>query len=309
MARILELETDPNGPESGKRAGTEYLQDSTRDHGKKRIAALPESNFREGFKAWIGWNNPHPRFPCMVAALKRYLRWSRSARFDVDLRYAIIAKFLWRNEWRFGANPRVLDAGCGPWGLAWYVDRECVGIDVQFPTGPPARELGTLRVRGSATQMPFRDGRFDVAASMDTLEHLPPTARPSAVREMFRVASKAVVIGVPYGWKAAAFDRRAQAIEQTRGTELDWRREHVANGLPDRELDDLIISLAAARQATRVWMMKHENLSGLRLRWRIGQSIPQSHPAYGLLMAPLYGLAKRFHLGSCYRRMYYVVFS
>ncbi len=262
---------------------------------------------RPRLKAFLGWSDTAPRLPRFVSLLKRYLAWSRTKRFDVELRYWPVTRFLERNRARLGQNPRILDAGSGPLGLAHHLGRECVGLDVAFPSQPPAIGAGTLqRVMGSITELPFRDRSFDLVTSMDTLEHLTPESRPVAVRELFRVAHRAVIIGAPYGSRSSADDRKAQSVERALGVEPDWRREHVANGLPGPELDALVASLASARRATRVKVRPHEGLLGHKLRWKLGLTIPQSHPAYGLVMAPLYGAANRFHLGPCYRRIYYV---
>lgn len=270
------------------------------------VAIARSSRVREGFKRWLRWNDPNPRVPRLVSTFQRYLSWSRATKFDVELRYAVVAEFLHWASSGLGVRPTVLDAGSGPLGLASYLRRECVGLDVVFPS-VPAENGYLLRVRGSVTQLPFRDASFDLVASMDTLEHLPAVARPMALREMFRVASRALVVGVPYGARAAAYDRWAQAIERARGAEPDWRREHVANGLPGPELDEVVSSLVAERGA-RLLRKKHENLRLLRLRWRIALAIPQSHFAYGLLMGPLNAVARRFHFGSCYRRTYFIEF-
>ena len=265
---------------------------------------------RARLKAFLGWNDPAPCWPALVSLLKRYLLWSRTKRFDVELRYRPVAQFLKHNMARLGPNPRILDAGSGPLGLAHHLGRECVGVDVAFPPQAPAIGAERLeRVMGSITELPFRDRSFDLVTSMDTLEHLTPENRPAAVRELFRVACKTVILGAPYGSRASEDDRKAQVVERALGVEPDWRREHVANGLPGPELDTLVASLASARGATRVRIRPHEGLLGHRLRWKLGLTIPQSHPAYGLVMAPLYAAANRFHVGPCYRRIYYAEFG
>lgn len=259
------------------------------------------------FKARVGWNEPTPRLPALVALAKRYLIWSRNVKFDVDLRYTPVVRFLKQKQALLGTGLRILDAGSGPLGFAYCAGRECVGIDIAFPKSDMApTPSGQRRVIGSVVSLPFRSGSFDLVTNMDTLEHLPPEDRPLAVKELLRVARRAVVLGVPCGARAAAYDRRAEKVERDRGQEPDWRREHTANGLPGSELDQLIITLASARGVTRVTIRPHEGLLGLRLRWRLGLLIPQSHPAYGIVMAPLYAIAGRFQVGPCYRRIYYM---
>ena len=261
-------------------------------------------------KRALRWDTPLPRFPSIVGLLKRYLRWSRTVTFDVDLRYAVPVRFLRRNWTALGAHLRILDAGCGPYGLASRLEKECVGVDVVHPdTSVAPRISGILRVQASITALPFRDGSFDVVTSMDTIEHLSPSERPAAIRELFRVASRAIVLGVPFGPKSVRYDRLARTRELACGQEPGWRREHVMNGLPGSELDELVYATAAARGIARLRTRKHENLGLLKVRWRIGLALPQFHPAYGLVMVPLYAIAKSLHVGACYRKVYFAEFA
>jgi Methyltransferase domain len=89
-------------------------------------------------------------------------------------------------------------------------------------------------VRGSAMALPLRDGQVDVALSSDTLEHVPD--RVIAVRELTRVASKAIVISAP--WRSEATARVEQTLDrwhqQLTGCSHPWLSEHIELGLPDR---------------------------------------------------------------------------
>lgn len=257
-------------------------------------------------KSWARWEARTPRFPSLVALARRYLAWSRSARFDVQLRYHAAGLVLRRHGRSIGLSPTILDVGSGPLGIATYLQRECVGVDVAFPKGSGQGPL--VRVRASVANLPFRNRAFEFVTCMDALEHIPVPDRPAAIHELFRVASRGLFVGVPFGTKAASYDRRAQSIERERGVEPAWRSEHVTNGLPGPELDALVQS-TADRFHARVSIGKHENIRWLRLRWRVALAVPQSHPAYGLLMAPLYTIAKQFHLGHCYRRTYFVQYA
>ncbi|MCA1553879.1 MAG: class I SAM-dependent methyltransferase, partial [Chloroflexi bacterium] len=88
---------------------------------------------------------------------------------------------------------RVLDAGCGTgltlkW-LARYTDVEPVGLDLaraglQFCARRGARRL----IEGSTTTLPFASGAFDLAVSLDVIQHLPrPTGDAQAFAEFARV--------------------------------------------------------------------------------------------------------------------------
>lgn len=228
-------------------------------------------------------------------------------KFDIELRYAVPIRYLRRNVAAFAGSSRILDAGCGPYGLAFHLGRPCIGIDTTVARSPvPSGQDTLVRIQGSVTALPFRDRSFEFVTSMDTLEHLPASKRAAAVRELFRVASRAIVVGVPFGPRSEAYDRTAQAQERARGGEPEWRREHVSYGLPGPELDDLIRSLCGLRQGASLRIRKHENIRFLRLRLKLAQSIPPTHAAHGIVMAPLYAIARRLHIGTCYRKLYYV---
>jgi 2-polyprenyl-3-methyl-5-hydroxy-6-metoxy-1,4-benzoquinol methylase len=68
------------------------------------------------------------------------------------------------------------------------------GVDVQ--TLDPDPELRPDHV-GSATALPFADGRYDVVCAFQVLEHLPYERALAAFAEMVRVARRHVVISLP----------------------------------------------------------------------------------------------------------------
>lgn len=53
-------------------------------------------------------------------------------------------------------------------------------------------------VKGDAADMPFADGSFDFIFCAEVLEHIPPAVLPGVCREIERVASDRILIGVPY---------------------------------------------------------------------------------------------------------------
>src|SRR5690606_27782997 len=52
--------------------------------------------------------------------------------------------------------------------------------------------------RASADRLPFSEGEFDLVSCMEVLEHLPCDIYDQARRELARVASKWILISVPY---------------------------------------------------------------------------------------------------------------
>src|SRR5690348_17110846 len=88
-------------------------------------------------------------------------------------------------------DERVLDVGTGAGALAIAlapIVREVVGVDRVPELLELARERGaenTEFVEGDGTELPFRDGDFDLAATHRTLHHI---ARPDlVVAELARV--------------------------------------------------------------------------------------------------------------------------
>lgn len=88
-------------------------------------------------------------------------------------------------------KPRVLDAGCGTGGLLvrlGLIDADLHGLELH-PLGlAHARERGLNRLcRGSVSELPYRDGSFDLVISLDVLYHRSVRSDLEALREMRRV--------------------------------------------------------------------------------------------------------------------------
>jgi 2-polyprenyl-3-methyl-5-hydroxy-6-metoxy-1,4-benzoquinol methylase len=92
----------------------------------------------------------------------------------------------------------VLDAGCGEGELLRRgvlrpgVRVVCLDQSLDALAEAPSPD----RVRGLVEALPFKTGSFDVVLCMEVLEHLPQPA--AAIRELARVARKAVVLSVPH---------------------------------------------------------------------------------------------------------------
>ena len=57
---------------------------------------------------------------------------------------------------------------------------------------------GVYYQQASGTELPFEDDSFDVVVTCDTLEHIPFEGRGAFLRELRRVASRAVVLAAPH---------------------------------------------------------------------------------------------------------------
>ncbi|HEX7114295.1 MAG TPA: class I SAM-dependent methyltransferase [Steroidobacter sp.] len=92
----------------------------------------------------------------------------------------------------------ILDVGCGNGAfvnrLAGKYARVC-GVD---RSEAALRFVRVEKQRASADRLPFSEGEFDLVSCMEVLEHLPCDIYDQARRELARVASKWILISVPY---------------------------------------------------------------------------------------------------------------
>jgi SAM-dependent methyltransferase len=257
----------------------------------------------------LDWENSTSRGPrgLIRGIVKSYLTWNRTLLLDPWLRYSIPVRVL-RSMFK-ERTIRILDVGSGNAGLAHFLDKEVVGVDVRFSIQEFVRlRPPLLPVRASATMLPFRNRSFEAVVSMDLLEHLPHGDRPPAIAEMFRACRSLVILGFPYGRLSQEFDREALVEEMRRGGPPDWREEHVLNGLPTEEVHQAILEEANRRPGTTVRWRSHEGLRALRLRWKLAFLVPKSSRLYGPIHYPLYAIHSRLRPRTAYRRIYVVSF-
>jgi SAM-dependent methyltransferase len=131
---------------------------------------------------------------------------------------------------------RILDAGCGSGRNMVELARygEVTGIELSDTSVALARERGTGEViAGSVLEMPFADDSFELAASLDVIEHLEDDL--AALRELRRtvVPGGALLVTVPaYQWLWSGHDeinhhhrrytrRSLQQVAERAG----WRQE------------------------------------------------------------------------------------
>lgn len=117
-------------------------------------------------------------------------------------RWAVVEALLARTP--LPPSPRILDAGCGTGGNLRRYARigETVGVDPSPEAVRLCRERGFESVaQAGLEELPFEDGRFDLIAATDVLEHV--AAEQRALRELWRVAAPgaALLLTVPaYMW-------------------------------------------------------------------------------------------------------------
>jgi len=117
-------------------------------------------------------------------------------------RWAVVEALLSRAQ--LPAVPRILDAGCGTGGNLKRYARlgEAEGVEPFAEAVQLCRERGLESVtQAGLEELPYEDGRFDLIASTDVLEHI--AAEQEALRELWRVAKPngVLLLTVPaYMW-------------------------------------------------------------------------------------------------------------
>ncbi len=141
---------------------------------------------------------------------------------------------------------RILEVGSGSFGLAPFVKRSVVGVDVCFDQR--RHELLTP-VQGHAGHLPFRDASFDVVVSLDLIEHVSGVDRPTVIAEMFRLCRSCLMIGCPVGETAKRCDQAFLDWRRNAGKDVPWWvDEHFELGVPtENEIASAIRGLPNAR--------------------------------------------------------------
>ena len=115
---------------------------------------------------------------------------------------------------RLPARPRILDAGCGSGRNMLELARHgnVTGIELSDTSVALARRRGVGEVlKGSVMNMPFDTDSFDLAASLDVIEHLEDDE--GALHELRRVVAPggALLVTVPaYQWLWSGHDELNQ---------------------------------------------------------------------------------------------------
>ncbi|HLI28667.1 MAG TPA: class I SAM-dependent methyltransferase [Chloroflexota bacterium] len=141
------------------------------------------------------------------------------------------------------ARLAIVDVGGAPGLLGRFLPNDWVVVVDPQAAGPG----GGLRASGTA--LPFQPDSFDLAVSLDTLEHVPAAQRPRYLRELLRVSRRYVLLLAPF---VSAETARAEALlfEYVRlvlHADHAQLAEHRAHGLPG--LAETVAELRAAGAA------------------------------------------------------------
>ena len=120
-------------------------------------------------------------------------------RYDRDTSNADVAAYI---VWRFFPVTRTLDVGCAT-GFVVEALRE-LGLDASgTDVSQWAVDHAAAGARGHLfwgdllNRLPVADGAFELVTALETLEHLPPDAIPSALRELRRITRGYLVATIP----------------------------------------------------------------------------------------------------------------
>jgi SAM-dependent methyltransferase len=137
-----------------------------------------------------------------------------------------------------GSSATVVDVGGGAGDLAAYLNGAAVTAVNVDPSADVVIEHGPH-------PLPFADGAFEAAASLDTLEHIPRADRPAFVREMLRVAQRRAMLCCPLGSPLRSDVEAADNAfyRELTGDDHPWISEHLEHGPPTlAELEALFAS-------------------------------------------------------------------
>jgi hypothetical protein len=148
-------------------------------------------------------------------------RWARRTRMAADTRerHAIVSDLA-------GTPATVLDVG---------------GVAGEMEAFLPAATVTSLNVGDESadvhfdgSRIPYGDGSFEVAMSLDVLEHIPAPQRLGHVKELARVAARRAILCCPLGTPehVAAERELATWYRELTGRPHRFLEEHLERGLP-----------------------------------------------------------------------------
>lgn len=207
-------------------------------------------------------------------------------------------------------NSKILEIGPGSLGVTPYLERQIDGIDVDF-SGPQTDLLN--KIKGTATQLPFRKNSYDAVISVDVLEHLNSEEREKAIREMLRVAKKLAIVVVPIGDLAQSQDKElADRWNRLFEEKNQFLSEHIKNGLP--KTDEILVTIDKSKRqlGKRAKVKSFPNLNlGVRKilmkTWITKSKIIYYIYLKGYLL--LLPVLKYANFGNCYRRVFVIEFA
>ena len=226
---------------------------------------------------------------------------------DAALRYTPIVSELKKARLD---KAKILEIGPGSLGIIPYLKREIDGIDVDF-SGPQTKLLH--KIKGTATNLPFKKNSYDATISVDILEHLAKEQRVEAISQQIKVTKKLALIIVPIGAMSQNQDKELnERFQKVFHTKNQFLTEHVTNGLPttDEILVEIDKSLRNLKKEAKVRSYPNLNLKVrkiLMMTWISNNKLIYYMYLKGfLLLLPILRLA---NFSQCYRRVFVIEFA
>lgn len=224
---------------------------------------------------------------------------------DAAIRYAPVVREIKKHHLQ---DSKILEIGPGSTGIIPYLNREIDGIDIDFSGSPQTKLLN--KIKGMATNLPFRKNSYDVVISVDVLEHLTKPQREQSIGQMLKVAKKLVIIVVPIGELSEKQDSLLKdKWEKVFKEKNQFLSEHVQNGLP--KTDEILLTLdrEARKIDKKIKVQSYKNLNLTVRKLLMYTWITKSKLMYYLylkgylLLLPLFKLA---NFSDCYRMVFVV---
>lgn len=207
-------------------------------------------------------------------------------------------------------DSKILEIGSGSLGITPYLKKKIDAVDVDF-SGPQTELVN--KIKGTATDLPFRKNSYDVVISADTLEHIEGASRYKAIEEMVRVAKKMAIIAVPVGELSQNQDRELEKYWNKVFKEKNsFLTEHVANGLPKVEEILVTIDKSLRKYSKSAEIKSYPNLN-LKVRKILMKTWISKNPLKYYLYLKGYLLLlpilKHLNFSETYRRVFVIEFS
>ncbi len=164
----------------------------------------------------------------------------------------------------------VLDAGCGPATISADIADEVfpgkvTALDISTCELDQGRRLAEGReivnlefVAGSAYEMPFANGSFDLVFSLDLIEHLSEPLK--ALKEFHRVTRPGgfVALSAP-DWDAIEIDPLPMALGRAINAYRDLEERNGGNSRAGLRLSDWLAEVGFAPLSTGEWIEDYED--------------------------------------------------
>jgi SAM-dependent methyltransferase len=207
-------------------------------------------------------------------------------------------------------DARILEIGSGVIGVAPFVDKHTViGIDSRSMKQAIAPHNLQL-VQASAMNAPFADNSFDYVLCVDVLEHVPSADRDGLIKEALRITKGTLFIATPSGVRTAQAERLLYAVlaplYRAFEKDLSFLREHLENGLPERE--DLLRVITSFAPGAQISIRRNVNLCVWMLCMSVDPFVRWATKRTGIawLRGLLWPIAPLLSFGPGYRLVFAV---